>query len=407
MENKILKLIDQQRAEILCFFKDMVKIPSITGEERECVEFILQKLKKIGLAAEVYEAEPGRPNIVAEHRGTKSGRVFLYNGHIDVLPPGDLSQWDRDPFSAEEINGWIYGRGTVDMKPGNTAMIMATDFLKRLKIDLAGDILLTFVSDEQRGGEKGARYLLDKGLVKGDFGLSGEPTNMDIEIATKGIFRAEITTIGKSAHTGRPWFGIDAIEKVVDLIIELRKLNNDLKRRKHPLLQGPAVLTVSMIKGGTAANMVADSCSIKIDRRFLPDETERSITKELEGVFLKLKEKDEKFNWKLIHTFTRPPMEISSSEFIVKVLTKAIKRVKGSKPRRAGKGGGTDAAFIYHRLGIPLAHFAPGVANIAASPEERVKAQDVIDATKIYALTIFYALKGSKPKRGSLEKTPL
>ena len=393
METEILKLIDQHQDEIISFFKDLVKIPSVTGEEKECGEFIVQKLKKMGLDVEVYEAEPGRPNVVAEHRGTRPRKVFLLNGHIDVLPPGDLSEWERDPFSAEEVNGWIYGRGTVDMKPGLTAMIMATDFLKRSKVDLAGDILLTIVSDEQWGSEKGVRYLLDKGVVKGDFGLSGEPTNMEIEVATKGIFQAEISTVGKSAHTGRPWVGIDAIQKMGDLIMEFRKLDSDLRRRKHPLV-GPAALTVSMINGGSATNMVANACSIRVDRRFLPDETEESVMKELEGVFLRLKKRDENFNWKFRHTLTWPPMEISPTEFIVKALAKAIKMVKGIEPEICGKLGGTDASWIYHGLGIPLAHFAPGVPDKGGSSDEKVKTQDVVDATKIYALTIFYALNG-------------
>ena len=396
METEILKVIDQHQDEILSFFKDLVRIPSMTGEEKECGEFIVQKLKKMGLDAEVYEAEPGRPNIVAEHRGTRPGKIFLFNGHIDVIPPGDLSvgEWNRDPFSAEEVNGWIYGRGTVDMKAGLTAMIMATDFLRRLKIDLAGDILLTFVSDEQRGSAKGARYLLDKGVVKGDFGLNGEPTDMRIEVATKGVFQAEISTLGKSTHAGRSWLGIDAIQKMVDLIIELRKLDSDLRRRKNPMV-GPALLTVSVINGGTSANTVANNCSITIDRRFLPDETEESIMKELDGVFLRLKKRDENFNWKFKHTLTWPPLEMSSKfEFIVKALTRAIKMVKGTEPQFAGKLGNTDAAWIYQRLGIPLAHFAPGDSNKAGGSEEKVRAQDVIDATKIYALTIFYALSG-------------
>jgi acetylornithine deacetylase/succinyl-diaminopimelate desuccinylase family protein len=393
MTSEILTLIDQNQEKIISFLKELVRIPSMTGKEKECGKLILQKLCEIGIDAEVYEAEPGRPNIVASYKGALPGKVFHFNGHMDVVPPGDRSEWDRDPFSADEMDGWIYGRGTVDMKSGLVAMIMAVDFLKRSKIDLAGDISLTIVSDEQWGGAKGTRYLLDKGVVKGDFGISGESTNMKIEVATKGIFQAEITTLGKSAHSGRPWFGIDAIQKMADLLIEFRELDENLRRREHPLV-GPASLTVGMIDGGCATNMVASSCSIKVDRRFLPHETEESIKKELEEVFLKIKKEDENFRWKFTPTLFFPGMYISPDEFIVRAISKAFKEVRGVEPEIGGKLGGTDAAWIYHRLGIPLVHFSAGETNKGGTSEEKVKPQDVIDATKIYALTVLYALNG-------------
>ncbi len=393
MAFEVIKLIDQHSDEIISFLKDLVKIPSVTGNEKECGEFILQKLNGIGLDIAVYEAEPGRPNIVATYKGSRPGKTFHFNGHIDVVPPGDREEWTRDPFSAEEVDGRIFGRGTVDMKSGLTSMIMATDFLKRSRIDLAGEVSMSIVSDEQWGGARGTRYLLDKGAVRGDFGISGESTNMRIEVATKGIFQAEITTQGKSAHTGRPWFGIDAIQKMADLLIELRKLDNRLRKRNHPLV-GPAALTVGTINGGCAVNMVASSCSITIDRRFLPGETDETIMKELNGIFLRLKRKDENFKWKLKHNLTFPGMEISPDELIVRSLSKAFQTVRGIEPEVGGKMGATDAAWIYHRMGMPLVHFSAGVTHKGGTSEEEVRAQDVIDTTKIYALAVLNALNG-------------
>lgn len=121
----------------------------------------------MGLDVEIFDAEPGRPNIVATYRGARPAKLFHFYGHMDVVPLGNLSEWDWDLFSADEVERWIYDKGTVDMKSGLAPMIMATDFLKRSKLNLAGDISLTIVSDEQRGGQKGHGIFLTKELLKG------------------------------------------------------------------------------------------------------------------------------------------------------------------------------------------------------------------------------------------------
>jgi acetylornithine deacetylase/succinyl-diaminopimelate desuccinylase len=149
-----------------------------------------------------------------------------------------------------------------------------------------------------------------------------------------------------------------------------------------------------MINGGCATNMVASTCSIKIDRRFLPKETEESITRELENLFLRLKKRDEDFKWRFTPTVFFPSMQISASEFIVKALSKAIKEIRGVEPEIGGKLGGTDAAWIYSKLHMPMAHFAPGETNKGGTSEEKVRAKDLVDATKIYALTVLNALNG-------------
>jgi acetylornithine deacetylase len=176
-----------------------------------------------------------------------------------------------------------------------------------------------------------------------------------------------------------------------DLIMEIRKLDSRLRKREHHLV-GPAALTIGTIHGGSAINLVANACKIGIDRRFLPDETDATIMKEFEEIFQELKLRNEHFKSELKHTLTFPGMEISQEEPIVKVLSQAIKEVRGEAPEIGGKLGGTDASWIYHRLGIPMVHFAPGETNKGGTSDEMVKTQDLIDATKIYALTIMEML---------------
>ena len=107
-----------------------------------------------------------------------------------------------------------------------------------------------------------------------------------------------------------------------------------------------------------------------------------------------LQKRDENFKWRFTPTVFFPSMQISANEFIVKALSKAFKEIRGVEPEIGGKLGGTDAAWINRRLGIPIAHFAPGETNKGGTSEEKVRAKDVVEATKIYALTVLNALNG-------------
>ena len=159
----------------------------------------------------VVEAEPRRPNVLASARGRGTGPVLLVNDHMDTVPAGPRDEWSVDPFGAVLRDGWVWGRGAVDSKGGLCSMVMATEIFLAAGGPARGELLMTAVCDEEVGSRLGTRYLLQQGLIRGDFGIVCEPTGNRIECAAKGVLHVEIMTKGRMAHGGKPWAGLNAI----------------------------------------------------------------------------------------------------------------------------------------------------------------------------------------------------
>ena len=196
--------------------------------------------------------------------------TLLFNGHMDVQPPGH--QWTRDPFAATVEGRQLYGQGAMDMKAGLTAIVFAVDSLRRAGRRLAGNVVVTAVADEVCGGHLGTGYLVANGLVQADMAVVCEPTGDTVRIAHRGALWLEIEVAGKSAHGGRPWLGVNAVSKAARIITALEdQLVPSLKHRTHALLPAPTI-NIGTIEGGTKTNLVADRAVIKIDRRMVPGE---------------------------------------------------------------------------------------------------------------------------------------
>ncbi|MCS0543636.1 ArgE/DapE family deacylase, partial [Aeromonas veronii] len=150
------------------------------------------------------------------------GKSLLLNGHIDVVPEGDITQWDMDPYSAEVKDGKLYGRGSTDMKGGNVAMLLAIQAIKESGIQLKGDVIFQSVIEEESGGA-GTLATIIKGY-KADGAIIPEPTNMKIFPKQQGSMWFKIDIYGRIAHGGTRYEGVSAIEKAMTVINHLLKL---------------------------------------------------------------------------------------------------------------------------------------------------------------------------------------
>jgi acetylornithine deacetylase/succinyl-diaminopimelate desuccinylase family protein len=352
------------------------------GNERECAEYIAEKMKSLGLSVKLEEKHTGRGNCVATIKGSKGKPTLIFNGHIDVVAPGD--GWQTDPFKGVVINDKIYGRGTSDMKAGIAAMMTAIESLVEAKVELQGDLVFTAVADEESLGPLGTKFLVEQGL-RGDMAIVGEPTNMQVETAERGVLWTEIITEGKSAHGGRPWLGINAIYKMNEVINALRKLEQELGQKRHPLVRSPTI-SVNVINGGNRINVVPDSCSILVDRRTIPGESIETAIAEINGILEKQRSEDPSFKASLRIINCAEAFEISQEETIVQSLSKAIHLVTGQRPRLKGKDACTDAHILVTKAGIPTALFGPGLAETAHTNCEYVEITNIVEAAKVYAL---------------------
>ena len=171
--------VEARKDELIDLCSSLIQIPSENppGDSTEITEFIANYLKQFGLESEWHESNDKMYNLLSSIGEEDQGKHLIYCGHTDVVPAGDLSKWDFNPFSGEVKDGWLLGRGASDMKAGLGGLIFVFALLKRLDIKLPGKLTLAIVPDEETGGEYGVPWLLEKGLIKGDGALIAEPSS--------------------------------------------------------------------------------------------------------------------------------------------------------------------------------------------------------------------------------------
>lgn len=397
-EKQILDYIDSNREDIITYFQKAVQTRSYTTKEMDVANYLMEQMKIWGLSNVTnVEKEPGHPNIVGTITGREDGPNLIFNGHLDVLPEGLESAWEVPPYSGIIKDGCLYGRGSVDMKGGTFGSFLAGAIIEKLGIPLRGKVIFTGVCDEQICGERGIRHLLDSGFLKrehpDDMGINCEPTNLThVVIANKGVLRADVTFIGKTAHGARPWLGVNAIEHANIFMTKILALNEELAKQSHPLLSPPHIL-LAMIEGGRATNVVPDTCKVTITKRLLPGDSYEESVQAYQKIIDDMKKADPTVNG-ILHIWDeyRPPVEISKDTPIIEYVNKAYKKVTDTEVQFRGGEGGTDASHVVHQTGIPMIVFGPGDVQMCGAPNEHVPLDDLITAVKVYALAILYSL---------------
>jgi acetylornithine deacetylase/succinyl-diaminopimelate desuccinylase family protein len=379
-------MVQQRREQCVGFLRDALRLQSVAPNEAAIGALIAERLSSSRAEVRVVEAEPRRPNVLANACGTGTGPVLLVNDHMDTVPAGPRDEWSVDPFGAVVKDGWIYGRGAVDSKSGLCSMVMATEIFLAAGGPARGELLMTAVCDEEVGSRLGTRYLLQQGLIRGDFGIVCEPTGNRIECAAKGVLHVEIMTKGRMAHGGKPWAGLNAISHMARVIDAMEGYGAKLAQRRHPLVGAPSV-TIGTIQGGTVPNMVASECRLVVDRRILPGEDSAGAIAEISAIVAGLSAADPEFNASTRVLLDWPSVEVRPDSPVVVALSNALTEVLGAKPEIGGKDGGTDAAWIFKATGIPMIHFSPGVSKFVLAADERVEVDAYMSAIEALVLT--------------------
>ena len=346
--------------------------------EAEIAAYVAHALSGLGLRVEVHDVAARRPNVVGVLTGQGGGRSLMLNAHLDTVGIDNMPA----PFSAEIIDGKLYGRGAYDMKGSLAAMIAAAKALVDAGVTLSGDFLLAAVADEEHAS-LGTQAVVTR--YRPDAAIVTEPTELQIALAHKGFIWYEVEVTGKAAHGSRPQLGIDANLKMGRFLGELDRLERELRSRLgHPLI-GPPTLHAALIKGGTSMSVIADRCVLGIERRTLPGETEAQAAAELQALIDRVAEADRDFHATLKCTLQREPFAVDADVAIVRALDRAYTQTLKKQPDHAGLSFWTDAAL----------HAAAGTATVVFGPhgdgahavEEWVDLQTVADAALIYAQT--------------------
>lgn len=366
---------------------DLVRIDSTNPDlspdgagETEIAAAVATALRELGLTVHADEIAPGRWNVVGILRGSdpENGRSLLLNAHMDTVGVVGMT----DPFGAQIRDGRLYGRGSQDMKGSLAAMLAATKALVDGGVQLAGDLLVTAVADEEYmsiGMERlAAAYSADAAIVT-------EPTDMHICLAHRGFIWFEVETFGRAAHGSRFTEGIDANMRMGRFLAELDRLEQDLRQRPPHPLAGPPSLHAAKLQGGREISVYADHCLLHIERRTIPGETVAQAQAELQAILDQLATADPTFKATVTATFSREPMEVAAAEPVVQALETAVAHRLGHVLPPIGQTYWTDAALLA-AAGIPTVIIGPVGAGLH-SAEEWVDVQSVVDLAAILAET--------------------
>ena len=351
-------------------------VPGAAGEG-EVAQTIADHLRAIGLEVELQEVVPGRPNVIGVLEGRASGPSLMFCGHIDTVGVEGM----RSPFDPVERDGRLYGRGSQDMKSGVAAMIDAARVVAGEGL-AAGRLIVACVVDEEYASI-GADALVSR--WRADAAVVTEPTDMHIAIGHKGFAWFEIETRGRAAHGSRPRDGRDAIMRMGRVLHALEQLDRRLQARlEHPLL-GMASLHASIIEGGRELSSYPDRCTLKLERRTLPGETDAIVQNELESILAALRRDDPEFEATLTPVFARPAYELEPIHELPVRLDGVLSALAGGERNDAliGMSFWTDAAVL-GAAGIPSVLFGPGGAGLH-STEEFVEIGDVLRCRDVLA----------------------
>lgn len=374
--------------EVVQLTQELIRIPShkdVENREKKVAEYIYNFCVENGLKVGYQEVDGVRKNVIAYLNGEGTGKTLMFNGHMDTVPPYDMT---IDPYGGENKDGFIWGRGASDMKGPIASMLVAMLAIKRSAMKMKGNIIFTGVLGEEEQSE-GAETLV-KSDIKADGAIVGEPSNYEYAIGHRGLEWIEVKIKGRAAHGGVPHLGINAISKAAKFILRVEEeLMPKLEGRNNEYM-GPSVMNFGKIEGGNQPSTVADWCSIKIDRRYIPGEDVASVFKELQDIIDKLKEEDSEFDAELIrmennfltldHLYLITPPE----DPIVIATRDGIKEIIEEEPNITRRRGWTDAALLSNFGNIPTVITGPGDISYSHTKDERVPIKHLVDYVSIY-----------------------
>ena len=412
MKDKIFSWIDNALPLAIELQTELTKRPAISpdsggeGELEKCV-FLEGWLRAQGITRlERYDAPDERakggirPNLIAtipgdEEEGDKAAGSLWIMSHTDVVPPGELSLWKTDPWTAVEVDGGsgrrIVGRGVEDNQQGLTSSVLAALAFVKQGLRPARTVKLYFAADEETGSTYGIGWLMKNHgslFQKNDTALvpdGGDPKGESIEIAEKNLLWVRFVTRGVQTHGSRPDLGANAHLAGADLAVRLHYELSKKFAGRDPLFE-PDYSTFQPTKKEANVpniNTIPGEDVFCMDMRILPHYPIKSVLDEINRIRGEVAARYKvTIEYNLAQTSESPATPEESP--VVKSLSAAIGEVYGVKPRPVGIGGGTVAAYL-RRAGIDSAVWAK-LNDCAHQPNEYALLENIIGDAKVMAM---------------------
>lgn len=396
LEQRVLDHIAPE--QVIAWTRELVRIPSVyrpqAGEgEEQAAAWVRARFEAMGLETYWQVVAPTRPNVIGILPGAEGGRTLMFEGHTDVVTEGDPAAWTYGgPFSAEIVDGKMYGRGANDMKGGLVAAMSATKAIIDSGVRLRGDILIGALVDEE-GLMIGVKDFVARGWArKVDAAIICEPEENHLCIAQKGVMWARLTCHGVMSHGAMPLTGVNPVYPMAALLVKLRELEaaQIALHGSHEFLGQPSItptITAAPVVGEPQNNVMPGQSQVVLDCRLIPGQTAEDLSARIKALMAEVEAAEApeiRFEFELIEA--REPTFIDRNAPIVRVLAGAYRDVTGREPVYGGVPGTTDGTILFSRAGVPVVTCGPGDIHIPHHIDEWLSLAELIEATQICAV---------------------
>jgi len=424
VRDDITKAVDDLQDELIDLLVSMIQIPSVNPTmpntdpdlypcgESKVAEYLAPIMSDMGLEVDLFAEVEGRSNICGVLKGSGGGKSLIFNGHMDVVPPGPIADWTiAGPWSGEIIDGKIYGRGAADMKSGNAAAIIGLKAVLAAGYQPKGDVLLqNVVGEENMETSAGTGAFLKRGYTA-DAAIvvesSSFPQSLSICTAQANNQVFIVTVKGKTLHCALrgetiraggygSQMGVNSIDKAMVIYNGLKRLEDEWGRTKsHELWTRPGYFSIypTVFNGGRPEDgptLMSAETTMCYTASTPPDEPTAQTRKEVEEVIHLLCQTDDwlrenppEVEWPLIW----PGWETGSDAPISRAVHNAYEKSFNKQPNYYGFWSASDATFL-NQAGIPTICFGPGSVQHAHAANEQVDIEELVNAAKVYAMSI-------------------
>jgi len=372
------KKIDSDLVSIL---SDLIALPSPypPGTSVEICAYAARRLKKAGYKVEIAARTKGVDNVVARMKGKGRGPTVAFNAHVDTVGVGERANWKSDPFKALVKGGLVHGLGAGNCKGSMAVQLWLAEEIARRGGPARGELLFTFVADEENLGPDGMEFLRKSGKVRPDALILGAQTENNLIVAERGVMWARITTRGKAAHAGNPSAGDNAILRMMRLVGALQAhYDKALAKRVKGAMK--STVNIGMFHGGHNTNVVPSACTVEIDRRLLPGEKVKDAFKELKRVVDAVGESKALYAVEFLtgtNGFFAPENGAAVGAFEA-----AVKAETGRTVKFLNATGVSDGRY-YADDGIEIINFGPGSGAQGHAANESVPIAQMVEAATI------------------------
>ena len=368
-------------SDLVAILSDLIALPSPypPGTSVEICAYAAKRLRKAGYKVEIAAKSKGVDNVVARRKGKMNGPVIAFNAHVDTVGVGERANWKSDPYKALVKGGLVYGLGAGNCKGSMAVQLWLAEEIARRGGPAKGELIFTFVADEENLGPDGMEFLRKSGRVRPDALILGAQTENNLIVAERGVMWARITTKGRAAHAGNPSAGDNAILRMMRLVGALSSYyDKALVGRLSGAMK--STVNVGMFHGGHNTNVVPSACTVEIDRRLLPDEKVKDAFTELKRVVDGAGEPRGLYAVEFLtgtNGFHAPENGRAVAAFEA-----AVKKQTGRKVKFLNATGVSDGRY-YADDGIEIINFGPGSGAQGHAANESVPIAEMVEAAQI------------------------